>query len=222
MPVFMKPTLLVLFVVGSAPHLDAANPPAFKSRLFEKGTLVYSDNFEGKLDRKRWQPRTKTWHVKNGMLIGEPDFRSATEAKKALGRDHHLGLGPVIRLNNLPAKFVLHMRLKFEGDAFAPARPKFDIGHHINSLFLSDGGYSLKLSDGKRIQDTKSNFKLNKWVDAVIEFQKGELFIEFNGHQKHIKDQQVTMKSRNEITFKALEQPKSRLVFDHVRLWKVD
>lgn len=202
--------------------VNAADSPSFKSDLFKGGTLVYSDDFDGKLDRERWEPRTKTWEVKDGQLIGRPDFKNAQEAQKALGRDHHLGLGPVIRLNKLPKKFVLRMRFKFEGDAFAPARPKFDIGHHINPLFFTDGGYSLKLSGGKRIGDTECGFKLNQWVDAVIEFQEGEIVIDFNGHRKQIKDEQVTLKTRSEITFKALESPKSRLVFDYVRLWKAD
>ena len=214
--------LCIALVSFGASSADAADPPSFKSHLFENGTLVYSDDFDEKLDRKRWQPRTKTWDVADGKLIGRPDFKNAEQAEKALGRDHHLGLGPVIRLNKLPAKFVLHMRFKFEGEAFAPARPKFDIGHHINSLFFTDGGYSLKLSGGKRIKDTESGFKLNEWTEAVIEFQRGELCVEVNGHRKHIKDRQVALKSRDEITFKALEHPKSRLLFDYVRLWKVD
>ncbi|MEO1994127.1 MAG: hypothetical protein ABGZ17_02505, partial [Planctomycetaceae bacterium] len=102
----------------------AADPASFKSHLFEKGTLVYSDDFDGALDRERWGLRTKKWEVKDGMLIGIPSFKNAQEAQRALGRDHHLGLGPVIRLNKLPAKFVCHLRFKFEGDAYKPARPK--------------------------------------------------------------------------------------------------
>jgi len=200
----------------------AVDPPPFKSRLFEDATLIYSDDFDKKLDRKHWEPRTKTWAIEDGTLIGRPDFKTREDAEKALGRDHHLGLGPVIRLNSLPAQFVLQMRFRFEGEAFAAARPKFDIGHHINSLFFTDGGYTLKLSDGKRIRDTESRFKLNQWIDAVIEFQEGELLVQFNGHRKHIRDKQVSMKSRDEITFKALESPGSRLVFDYVRLWKAD
>ena len=96
-------------VLGS--NLCASDPPSFKSQLFNTGTLVYSDEFDGKLDRERWQPRTKTWQVADGTLIGSPDYKNADEAQKVLGRDHHLGLSPVIRLNHLPKKFVLHMRV---------------------------------------------------------------------------------------------------------------
>jgi hypothetical protein len=201
---------------------NATDLPVFKSHLFEKGTLVYSDDFDGKLDRKRWEPRTKTWDVKDGMLIGRPDFKNAQEAQKALGRDHHLGMGPVIRLNKLPAKFVCQMRFKYEGEAYTPARPKIDIGHHINSLVFTNDGYSLKLSGGKKCEPTKADSALNKWVDMIIEFEEGKLSIEINGRRKLFEHDQVSMDERDELTFKALESPKSRLLFDYVRLWKVD
>jgi hypothetical protein len=201
---------------------NAAAPPAFKSHLFKSGTLVYSDDFDGKLDRTRWEPRTKTWEVRDGLLIGVPDFKNANEAEKVLGRDHHLGLGPVIRLNKLPAKFVCHMRFKYEGEAYKPGRPKFDIGHHINTVGFTEDGYSLKLSDGKNLGVTKADSVLNQWVDMVIEFETGKLSIELNGQRKLFEHNQVSMKDRDEITFKALETPKSRLLFDHVRIWKAD
>jgi hypothetical protein len=210
------------FICHFASTANAADPPSFKSHLFEKGTLVYSDDFDGKLDRKRWEPRTKTWKVKDGMLIGVPDFKNAEDAEKALGRDHHLGLGPVIRLNKLPAKFVCHMRFKFEGEAYKPARPKFDIGHHINSVGFTKDGFSLKLSGGRKCGVTKADSVLNQWVDMIIEFEEGKLSIEINGQRKLFEHDQVSMKERHEFTFKALESPKSRLLFDYVRLWKVD
>ena len=202
--------------------VNAADPPSFKSHLFEKGTLVYSDDFDGALDRKRWGLRTKKWEIKNGKLIGIPSFKNTQEAQKALGRDHHLGLGPVIRLNKLPAKFVCHMRFKFEGEAYKTARPKIDIGHHINSLVFTKEGYSLKLSGGKQLGVTKADSALNQWVDMIIEFEEGKLAIEINGRRTLFEHAQVSMKSRDEFTFKALESPKSRLLFDYVRLWKVE
>jgi hypothetical protein len=201
---------------------SAADPPSFKSHLFENGTLVNSDDFDEKLDRQRWEPRTKTWEVKDGMLIGVPDFKNAMKAQKALGRDHHLGLGPVIRLNKLPAKFVCHMRFRFEGEAYKPARPKLDIGHHINSVVFTKDGYSLKLSGGKNCGVTKADSALNQWVGMIIEFEEGKLSIEINGQQKLFEHDQVSMKDRDEFTFKALESPKSRMVFDYLRLWRVD
>lgn len=213
---FFLPTLFM----GLNSILYAAAPP-FKSHLFEKGTLVYSDDFDGTLDRKRWGLRTKKWVIKGGKLIGIPSYKNAQEAQKALGRGHHLGLGPVIRLNKLPKKFVCHLRFKFEGETYKPGRPKLDIGHHINSLVFTKDGYSLKLSDGKKFGVIKTDPVLNQWVDMIIEFEEGKLFIEINGQRKLFEHKQVSMKSRDEFTFKALESPKSRLMFDYVRIWKV-
>jgi len=127
----MRALLSVLFLSIVSANLCAEAQP-FKSHLFEKGALVYSDDFDGELNRERWEPRTNNWKVEDGMLIGAPDYKNAEEAEKALGRDHHLGLGPVIRLNHLPESFVCHMRFKYEGEDFQATRPKLDIGHHIN------------------------------------------------------------------------------------------
>jgi len=217
----MNKLLSFLFLLSLSSNL-CAEAPLFKSHLFKKGTLVYADDFDGELDRERWEPRTKNWKVKDGMLIGAPDYKNAEEAQKALGRDHHLGLGPVIRLNHLPENIVCHMRFKYEGEDFQATRPKLDIGHHINNLFFRQGGYSLKLSGGELIEDRQSGFELNEWVDLVIELKEGMLFIELNGHQRLFEHEQVSMKSRDEFTFKALDGPSSRLVVDYIRLWKAE
>lgn len=217
----MKMILSVLFLsILSASF--GAEAPLFKSHLFEKGTLVYSDDFDGELNRERWAPRTKNWKVTEGMLIGAPDYKNAEEAEKALARDHNLGLGPVIRLNHIPESFVCHMRFKYEGEAYQAARPKLDIGHHINNLFFRQGGYSLKLSGGQQFEDRQSGFELNEWVDLVIELREGKLLIELNGHQRIFEHEQVSMQSREEFTFKALDGASSRLVIDYVRLWKAE
>jgi hypothetical protein len=217
----MNKLLSFLFLLSLSANL-CAEAQTFKSHLFEKGTLVYTDDFDGEFNLERWEPRTKNWKVKDGMLIGAPDFKNAEEAEKALGRDHHLGLGPVIRLNHLPENFVCHLRFKYEGEDYQATRPKLDIGHHINNLFFRQGGYSLKLSGGELIEDRQSGFELNEWVDLVIELREGMLFIELNGHQRIFEHEQVSMKSRDEFTFKALDGPSSRLVIDYVRLWKAE
>ena len=201
---------------------DAADPPSFKSELFKRGTLVYSDDFNEKLDRERWQPRTKTWQIKDGTLVGSPDYKNAQEAQKALGRDHHLGLSPVIRLNHLPPKFVLHMRVKFEGTAFAPGRPKFDIGHHINTLSLTADGYSLKLHGGERFSGKAPDVRLNEWIDVILEFQEGKMWIGVNGTGRTIEHEQVSLEGRSELTFKTFAAAPNRMMFDSVRLWKID
>ena len=201
---------------------EAADPSVFQSRLFNNGTLVYSDDFEGELDRERWQPRTKTWQIKNGTLIGSPDYQNAEEAKKALGRDHHLGLSPVIRLNHLPAKFVLHIRVKFEGNAFTTGRPKIDIGHHINTLVFTADGYSLKLHGGQRFSGKAPDVRLNEWIDVTLEYQVGKMWISINGTGQTIQHEQVSLQGRSELTFKTFDAAPNRIVFDSVRLWKVD
>ena len=190
----MKKFLLLLFVASIGSSLCAESQP-FKSHLFETGTLVYADEFDGEFNREWWDTRTRNWKVKDGLLIGAPDYKNAEEAEKALGRDHHLGLGPVIRLNHLPESFVCHLRFKFEGETYQAARPKLDIGHHINNLFFRQGGYSLKLSGGELIEDRQSGFELNEWVDLVIELREGKLLIELNGHQRIFEHDQVSMLS---------------------------
>ena len=215
-------TFAAVLFFGLSPCTGAADPTAFKSRLFENGTLVYSDDFDGELDRERWEPRTKTWEIKDGTLIGSPDYKNAEEAQKALGRDHHLGLSPVIRLNHLPPKFVLHMRLKFEGNAFTPGRPKFDIGHHINTLSLTADGFSLKLHGGERFSGKAPDVRLNEWVDVDLEFQEGVMWIGINGKGQTIQHEQVSLKGRSELTFKTFATAPNRIMFDSIRLWKVD
>ena len=200
----------------------AEDPPVFKSELFKTGTLIYSDDFEGKLDRNRWQPRTKTWEIKDSTLIGSPDYKNAQEAQKALGRDHHLGLSPVIRLNHLPPKFVLHMRVKFEGKDFTTGRPKFDIGHHINSLTFTPDGYALKLHDGKRFTGKAPDVRLNEWIEVLLEFQEGVMWIGINGVGQTVQHEQVSLEGRTELTFKTVPTAPNRIMFDWVRLWEVD
>ncbi len=210
-----------LILLSLSSNLWAEAPP-FESHLFEKGTLVYSDDFDGALDRERWEPRSGTrWEVRDGTLIGRPSSSEFQEKHKD-DSDDHRGVGPVIRLNHIPENFVCHMRFKYEGEAYQAARPKLDIGHHINNLFFRKGGYSLKLSGGERFEDRQSGFELNEWVDLVIELKKGTLLLELNGHQRRVEHEQVSMNSREEFTFKALMSPSSLLVFDYVRLWKAD
>lgn len=212
-------SFLLLLILSSNLRAEALS---FESHLFEKGLLVYADEFDGELDRKRWQPRSGTrWEVWDGLLIGRPSSSEFQEKHKDYSDDHR-GLGPVIRLNQVPENFVCHMRFKYEGEDYQASRPKVDIGHHINNLFFRKGGYSLKLSGGERFEDRQSGFELNEWTDLVIELKEGTLFIELNGHQRLFEHKQVSMDGREEFTFKALMSPGSRLVFDYVRLWKAE
>jgi hypothetical protein len=78
------------------------------------------------------------------------------------------------------------------------------------------------VSGGRKCGVTKADSALNQWVDMIIEFEEGKLSIEINGQRKLFEHDQVSMKEHHEFTFKALESPKSRLLFDYVSLWKVD
>ena len=210
-----------LLLLSLSSNLCAEAPP-FKPHLFEKGTLVYADDFDGEFDLERWEPRSGTrWEVRDGMLIGRPSSSDFQEMHKD-DSDDHRGLGPVIRLNHLPENFVCHMRFKFKGEGYQAARPKLDIGHHINNLFFRKSGYSLKLSGGERFEDRQSGFELNEWTDLIIELKEGTLLLELNGHPRLIEYEQVSMKSRDEFTFKALDGASSRLVIDYVRLWRAE
>lgn len=213
------PLCAILFTTMSS---FATDPPTFESELFQAGTLVYSDDFDGTLDRKRWQPRTKSWDVNDGVLVGKPDYANAAEAMKALKRDHHLGMSPVIRLDNLPKKFVLHLRVKFEGKAFATGRPKFDVGHHINTVVFNEDGYRVTLHKGASFVGKASNFSLNEWIDVVLEFQEGKMWIAVNGKGQTIEHEQVSLQGRTEITFKTLADAPNRILFDWVRLWETE
>ena len=72
----------VLAVVMLASNLHAVDPPPIDSHLFQSGELVYTDGFDGPLNKKWWQIRTKNWEVVDGLLIGAPDYKNAAEAEK--------------------------------------------------------------------------------------------------------------------------------------------
>ena len=105
----MKKLLLTLFFLFAF----SLSAEEFKSEIFKEGKLLYSDDFEKELNSSWWQIRTKNWKVKNGVLTGAPDFKTKEEAMKALKRDHHLGLEPVIRLEHIPKQFVCKLRFQY-------------------------------------------------------------------------------------------------------------
>ncbi len=217
-----------LICVGT--HIaNAADPPPFKSLLFEKGTLVYSDDFDGTYSKERWGPRKKDRQMKDGMLIFMPMFKTEEEARKALGRDDHLGTSPLAHLNKIPEKFVCHMRYKNEAESITPGRPVLQIGHHMIGLtYIEGGGHKIKLPKGPSYTETESGMKINEWVDLVIEHKEGKILIGVNGHSKIYEHEKVTIintkdKHGPRFSFKhGISGPKSRLLFDYVRLWKVD
>ena len=195
----------------------------FKSELFNNGKLVYSDDFDGELNRERWgQPKGKS--IKDGKLIIAPLFKSKEEAMKVLKRDHHLGLEPVAHINRIPKKFVIHLRYKFAKPELTPGRPSFQIGHHmINLGILKDGGHRVKLPDGPSFSEPESEMALNKWIDLVIEYELGKIRIVVNGKGKTYEHEKVTIinpkaDGKHRFTFKG--GPECEIIFDSVRIWE--
>ena len=200
-----------------------AEEPEFKSDLFKKGTLVYSDHFVGELNQERWgAPKGKK--IEDGKLIIEPQFTNREEAMKVLKRDHHLGLEPIGHLNKIPEKFVCHLRYKVEKPKLTPGRPSFQIGHHMIVLgVLEGGGHRIKLPDGPIFSEPDSKMALNEWIDLVIEYQLGKIKISVNGYSKIYEHEKVTIVNPKDkygprFTFKG--GPESRILFDSVRLWE--
>lgn len=211
---------LPLLLFAFATNLHAVEPK-FQSELFKSGTLVYTDDFDGDLNRGYWG--TKGTKVVDGKLVIAPQFTNREEAMKKLKRDHHLGLEPVGHLNKIPEKFVCHLRFKVEKKELTPGRPSFQIGHHMIILgYLEDGGHRIKLPDGPTFMEPKSGMKLNEWVDLVLEYQLGAIRVSVNGYSKTYKHEKVTIinpkdKHGPRFSFKGGEG--SKIVFDSVRLW---
>ena len=195
----------------------------FKSELFNNGKLVYSDDFDGELNRERWgQPKGKS--IKDGKLIIAPLFKSKEEAIKVLKRDHHLGLEPVAHINRIPEKFVCHLRYKFAKPELTPGRPSFQIGHHMINLGISkDGGHRVKLPDGPSFSEPESEMALNKWIDLVIEYELGKIRVVVNGKGRTYEHEKVTIinpkaNGKHRFTFKG--GPECEIIFDSVRIWE--
>lgn len=220
-PIPIKSLLTALSLLAAVFAGFSSEDPAFESEFFEKGTLVYSDDFEGELDRKRWG--AKGTKIKDGNLIMEAQFTDREEAMKKLKRDHHLGLEPVGHLNDIPDKFVCHLRYQFEKPGLSPGRPSFQIGHHMIGLgILESGGHRVRLPDGTNFTEPDSEMALNKWIDLVIEYELGRIRISVNGHSKTYEHDGVTIVNIDDkfgprFTFKGGED--CRILFDSVRLW---
>lgn len=163
-----------------------ADTPAFHSELFKTGTLVYADDFDGDYNKERWGAPKKDRQIEGGKLVVTARFQSKEEAMDVLKRDHHLGLEPVVHLNQIPEAFVCHMRFRFETNKITPGRPVLQIGHHM-ILFnhLEGGGHRIKLPDGPSFAESKSGLQIGEWIDMVIEYRKGEITIGVTGSARH-------------------------------------
>ena len=194
----------------------------FKSELFKSGKLIYSDDFNGAVNKEFWgQPKGKK--IKDGILTVGPLFKSKEVAIKALKRDHHLGLEPVAHINQKPEKFVMNLRYQFAKPELTPGRPSFQIGHHmINLGIVKEGGHRVKLPDGPSFFEPESDMALNKWIDLAIEYELGKIRVLVNGHGNTYEHEKVTIinpkdKLGPRFTFKG--GPECEILFDYVRLW---
>ncbi len=217
-----RKNFISLFAISFALFVQlSADETTFESELFESGTLVYSDDFDGELNPERWG--AKGTKIEDGTLIIEPQFTSREEAMEKLKRDHHLGLEPVTHLNKIPEQFVCHLRYQFEKPGITPGRPSFQIGHHmINLGILEVGGHRVKLPDGPSFSEPESGMALNEWIDLIIEYKEGTIRISVNGYSKTYENAAVTLNNEKDklgprFTFKGGED--SRILFDSVRLW---
>ena len=213
---------IIVFFTAASPGFGSGTSK-LESDLFETGTLVYSDDFDGELNREFWgQPKGKK--IEDGKLIVEPLFKSKEEAMKTLKRDHHLGLEPVAHINRIPEKFVMHLRYKFEKPKLTPGRPSFQIGHHmINLGILESGGHRVKLPDGPSFSEPESEMALNKWIDLIVEYELGKIRVVVNGDGKTYEHEKATIinpkdKLGPRFTFKG--GPECKILFDSVRLWR--
>ena len=202
--------------------IDDRGASSFKSELFKSGKLIYFDDFNFALNKEFWgQPKGKK--IKDGILTVGPLFKSKEEAMKVLKRDHHLGLEPVVHINRIPEKFVMHLRYQFAKPELTPGRPSFQIGHHmINLGIVKDGGHRVKLPDGPSFFEPESDMALNKWIDLVVEYELGKIRVLVNGHGNTYEHEKVTIinpkdKLGPRFTFKG--GPECEILFDYVRLW---
>jgi hypothetical protein len=196
----------------------------FKSTLFKKGKLIYSDNFNEvhQQDQLRWGPNKGTRVIQDGIMSIKPQFTDKEEAIKKLKRDHHLGLGIVAHLNKLPKKFVCHLRYKVVTPKVVPGRPSFQIGHHKMSLgYLEGGGHRFKLTKGSSFTHPESKMNINEWVEIIIEYQEGKVLVQVNDFSKIYEDEKASMQESDRFTFKSRDHADERLLFDYVRLWEV-
>jgi len=201
---------------------NKSTPTEFKSELFKSGKLIYSDDFNGAVNKEFWgQPKGKK--IKDGILTVGPLFKSREEAMKVPKRDHHLGLEPVAHINRIPEKFVMHLRYQFAKPELTPGRPSFQIGHHmINLGIVKDGGHRVKLPDGPSFFEPESDMALNKWIDLVIEYELGKIRVLVNGHGNTYEHEKVTIinpkaNGNHRFTFKGGAE--CEILFDYVRLW---
>lgn len=225
---FLKLTTSFL-CLGLGTNLVADDAPTFQSTLFEKGTLIVSEDFDEKFGPGVFAGQAaKRAIIEDGTMIITPRFTSKEEAMKKLKRDHHLNTGIVFHITKLPDQFVCHLRFKWEFSDENYKGPQFQIGHHmIKFKYNENGGHKLGIPEVGQFNVPESGAKWDEWMDMVIEYKPGKLLLTVNGHTETYEDPKINAKNPKnktsiQLDFKGKEDPKSKLIFDYVRSWKAE
>ena len=80
---------------------------------------------------------------------------------------------------------------------------------------------TLKLHGGQASSSEAPGVRLNEWLDLVLEFEEGRMWISVNGKGQMIRDDQVSLMGRSELTFKTFAASPNRIMFDSIKLWAI-
>ena len=198
----------------------AARAADYKSELFQRTKLLYTDTFDGPLNREFWQVRQNTtWAIKDGVLTGSPSSKEFQDKKKASADPSHAGLKPVIWLEKVPENFVCTMRLRYSAKAYQRGFPLLDLGHHTNTIVFDAKKTTLAIKKNVQVLPTEEPlFALNQWHDIAIELKKGTLLLSIDGKKHVFQSAHIDMAGQHQIDFKAVDG--GRCEIDNVKLWE--
>ncbi len=205
---YLRNLLLLLALFLAASSYILAEEPAFQSKLFSKGTLVQSDDFDQGKYKGRYGPNKKNiQQLDDGTL----------EVLPVSGKPGEL---TVFHVYNTPPKFVCHLRFKLVCSD-PTGGVAIQIGGHKMHLGSNAEGYSLFLRNARKtFKNTEvKGFGANKWIDMVIEYEEGKMLLNINGSEKIYEHEGINMDGAKSILFKYRKVDKT--LIDYVRLWKV-
>lgn len=199
--------------------LPAATPD-YQPELLKNTKLVYSDSFDGALNKDFWEVRQNTtWAIKDGVLTGSPSSKEFQDKKKASDDPSHAGLKPVIWLKKVPENFVCTMRVRYDGKAYQKGFPLLDLGHHTHTITFGDKATTLTIKKNVETLTTESPlFSINQWHDVAIELKKGTIILSIDGKKHRFDSKNIDMTGQAQIDFKAIDGGTCQI--DDVKLWE--
>jgi len=208
----------LFFLALLSPLLSLAQE-SIESELFEKTTLVYSEDFDGELNLDFWEVRqSSTWKIEDGILKGSQSSKEFQAKKIAEGDEGHAGYKPVMWLKQVPAEFVCTMRMKYSGERGNPKFPLLDLGHHFHTLSLGEDKTKLTLFKDKEVVLTDEPLlPLGEWAEVKIELKKGALLFTIDGTTHRFESELIDMGDQRQIDFKGLDFGTCEI--DWVRVW---